>query len=101
MMMHSNRMFPYMVGAAALAAVVIAFGAPFATVLPFAVFLACPLMMFMMMRGMAGTHGQEDHAGHGCEHDPHRTAESPTSPPQRPVSAVGHRRAATDLDDPS
>ena len=50
-MMHSNRMFPYMIGAAALAAVVIAFGAPLATVLPFTIFLACPLMMFMMMRG--------------------------------------------------
>ncbi|MBK5331139.1 MAG: DUF2933 domain-containing protein [Ilumatobacteraceae bacterium] len=100
-MMHSNRMFPYMIGAAALAAVVIAFGAPLATVLPFAIFLACPLMMFMMMRGMAGTHGQDDHTGHGCEHDPTRTTDSPTSPRERPVSVVGHRRAATDLDDPS
>jgi hypothetical protein len=99
--MHSNRMFPYMVGAAALAAVAIAFGAPFATVLPFAIFLACPLMMFMMMRGMASAHGQEDHAGHGCEHDPTRAADSPSSPRERPVSVVGHRRAATVVDDPS
>ena len=99
-MMHSKRMFPFLIGAAALAAVLIAFGAPLATVLPFAIFLACPLMMFMMMRGMAGTKGREDHTGHGCEHDPTRT-DSPTSPRERPVSVVGHRRAATDLDDPS
>ncbi len=100
-MMHSKRMFPYLIGAAALAAVLIAFGAPLATVLPFAIFLACPLMMFLMMRGMAGTTGREDHTGHGCEHDSARTADSPTSPPQRPVSVVGHRRAATAVDDPS
>ena len=71
-MMHSQRMFPYLIGAAGLSAVLIAFGAPLATVLPFAIFLACPLMMFLMMRGMAGTKGREDHTGHGCGHDPTR-----------------------------
>ena len=78
-MMHSQRMFPYLIGAAGLSAVLIAFGAPLATVLPFAIFLACPLMMFLMMRGMAGTKGREDHTGHGCEHDSTRTADSPTA----------------------
>ena len=99
-MMHSKRMFPFLIGAAAVAAVLIAFGAPLATVLPFAIFLACPLMMFLMMRGMAGTNGQDDHTGHGCEHDPTHTS-SPTSPRERPVSVVGHRRAAVVVDDPS
>ena len=72
-MMHSNRMVPWLVGAAALAALLIAFGAPLASLVPFAIVLACPLMMFVMMRGMAGMHDQgEDHTGHGCEHDPAR-----------------------------
>ena len=72
-MMHSNRMVPWLVGAAIVAAVLIAVGAPLASLVPFAILLACPLMMFVMMRGMAGTHDQRaDHTGHGCEHDPAR-----------------------------
>ncbi len=79
-MMHSSRYFPYLVGAAAIAAVLIAVGAPLASLLPFAIVLACPLMMIFMMKGMAGMHGGgEDHTGHGCEHDPTRTAEPPVS----------------------
>ena len=80
-MMHSNRMVPYMVGAAAVAAVLVAFGVPFATFLPFVILLACPLMMIVMMRGMGGMGGtkSEDHTGHGCEHDPNRHAEPPTT----------------------
>jgi hypothetical protein len=82
-MMHSNRVVPWLVGAAALAALLIAFGAPLAPLLPFAVLLACPLMMVFMMRGMAGMHGRsEDHTGHGCEHDPTRPAEPPTTTPR-------------------
>ena len=78
-MTHSNRMLPYLLGAAVIAAVLIAVGAPIASLLPFAVVLACPLMMVFMMRGMAGAHGRgEDHTGHGCEHDPTRRAEPPT-----------------------
>jgi hypothetical protein len=73
-------MTPLLIGAAAVAAVLIASGAPLASLLPFAVFLACPLMMFVMMRGMGGMHGGgADHTGHGCEHDPTRKAEPPTS----------------------
>jgi choline-glycine betaine transporter len=81
-MKHSNRMFPYLVAAAAVAAVLIAVGAPLASLAPFAIVLLCPLMMVLMMRGMGGmasTHGREDHTGHGCEHDPTREAGSPTS----------------------
>jgi choline-glycine betaine transporter len=79
-MTHSNRLVPWLVAAAAVAALLVAFGAPLASVLPFAIVLACPLMMVFMMRGMAGMHGSsEDHTGHGCEHDPTRPVEPPTT----------------------
>ena len=81
-MTHSNRMVPWLVGAAALAALLIAVGAPLASLLPFAIVLACPLMMVFMMKGTAGMHGGEDHTGHGCEHDPTRRTEPPTTPPR-------------------
>ena len=78
--MMDSKYFPYLIGAAAIAAVLIAFGAPLASLLPFAIVLACPLMMLFMMKGMAGMHGgSEDHTGHGCEHDPTGTAEPPVS----------------------
>ena len=71
----------YLLGAAAIAAVLIAVGAPLARLLPFAFVLICPIMMFMMMRGMSGAMhgGSEDHTGHGCEHDPTRRAEPPAA----------------------
>jgi Protein of unknown function (DUF2933) len=40
--------------------------AHFLGILPFAIFLLCPLMMFFMMRGMHGGHG--DQAGHNEPH---------------------------------
>jgi hypothetical protein len=81
-MKHSSRYFPYLVGAAVVAAALIAVGAPLAFLLPFAVVLACPLMMFVMMRGMAGMHGGsgEDHAGHGSRDDPTLRADAPFTP---------------------
>jgi hypothetical protein len=51
--------------AVALAIVVVgamALGAPLATLVWLALVVACPLMMFFMMRGM---HGQDMHGGHG------------------------------------
>ncbi len=81
-MKHTNKMFPYLIGAAAVAAAQIAFGAPLGALVPFAFVLICPLMMVVMMRGMGGMggmHGREDHTGHRCEHDPAREAESSTS----------------------
>ena len=75
--MSCNRMLPYLVGAAAVAAVLAVFGVPLGALVPFAVVLACPLMMIVMMRGMHG--GSEDHTGHGCEHDPTRKVEPPSS----------------------
>jgi hypothetical protein len=40
--MMKSKYFPYLIGAAALAAVLIAVGAPLASLLPFAIVLACP-----------------------------------------------------------
>ncbi len=85
-MKHSNRMIPYLIGAAAIAAALAALGAPIASLAPFAIVLLCPLMMVVMMRGMGGMSGmsgmhggREDHTGHGCEHDPTHTTASPTN----------------------
>jgi hypothetical protein len=75
----NNKMLPYLIGAAAVAAALIAFGAPLGALVPFAFVLICPLMMVVMMRGMGGMHGRDDHTGHGCEHDSTREAESSTS----------------------
>ena len=76
--MSCNRMLPYLVGAVAVAAILAVFGVPLGSLLPFAIVLACPLMMFVMMRGMGGMHGgAEDHTGHACEHDPTREVEPP------------------------
>jgi len=78
--MQQSRWFPYSVVAAVVAAVLIAAGVPLASILPFVVLLACPLMMIVMMRGMGGMHGGgENHTGHGCEHDPTRTTQPPAS----------------------
>ena len=75
-MCHGGRKSNYlMLGAGAVAiALVWAFDVSPAIVLLLAI---CPLMMFLMMRSMAGSHNAEDHRGHGCEHDPTRH-ESPT-----------------------
>jgi len=73
-------MTPVLIVVAAVAAILIASGAPLVSLLPFAIVLACPLMMFMMMRGMGGMHeGGADHTGHGCEHDPTGKAEAPSN----------------------
>lgn len=79
-MMRCNRMLPYLLGAAAVGAVLVALGVQLGSFLPFLALLACPLMMVFMMRGMGGSHGSgEDHTGHGCEHDPTRKVEPPSS----------------------
>ncbi len=66
--MNHNRMFPYLAGTALAAAVLIAVGAPLASLLPFVLVLACPVMMIFMMRSMSGSASSDDHAGHGCDH---------------------------------
>ena len=64
---------PHILLVAAVGAVLVAAGVPLGSLLFLGVLLACPLMMVLMMRGMGGGHGREDHTGHGCEHDPART----------------------------
>jgi hypothetical protein len=71
-MCHGNReTILTMLGVAGLAlALALAFGISPAYVLILAV---CPLMMVFMMRSMGGSKtDNEDHTGHGCEHDPTR-----------------------------
>ncbi len=80
--MHTNRMLPYLAVAALGAAVLIAVGAPLASLLPFALLLVCPLMMVLMMRRMSGSHG-EGHAGADAERGPATEAE-----PVRPVESA-------------
>lgn len=81
--MNHNRMLPYIAGGAVIAAVLVVLGVPFAAVAPFALLAVCSVMMFFMMRGMGGMGGSqdEDHTGHGCEHDPTRPADRSTRPP--------------------
>jgi hypothetical protein len=67
--MNHSRTHIYLLGAAAVAAVLVIAKVPLAGILPFGLLLMCPLMMFFMMKGMSGTGTKEDHTGHGCEHD--------------------------------
>jgi hypothetical protein len=48
-------------GMAAMAGVFLLLGGGLASTLPLLLLLACPLMMFVMMRGMGDTHGQGSH----------------------------------------
>ncbi|MDQ6615658.1 MAG: DUF2933 domain-containing protein [Actinomycetota bacterium] len=68
--MNHNRMHISLLGAAAIAAVLVIAWVPLAGLLPFALLLGCGLMMFFMMKGMGGMGRKEDHSGHGCELDP-------------------------------
>lgn len=84
-MTHSNRMTQFLVAAAVVGVVLVALGVPIGGFLPYLVFLACPLIMVFMMRGMHGggaEHGG-DHTGHargyGHNHDANRHAEPPAT----------------------
>ncbi len=70
--MQNSRIPLYVFAAAVVAVALSAAGVPFTRLLPYAVLLACPLMMIFMMKGMGGMSGRDkkDHTGHGCEHDP-------------------------------
>jgi hypothetical protein len=78
--MNNSRIPIYVVAAAVVAVALGVAGVPFTRMLPFALLLACPLMMVFMMKGMGGMGGgdKEDHTGHGCEHDPTRKVEPPS-----------------------
>jgi len=51
----------------------LAFGLPLANLLWVGVILACPLMMFFMMRGMGGGSG----SGHDSKHDDRHPSDRP------------------------
>lgn len=54
-----KRCLPHVaVGAVLIAAVLVLAGVPLLAVVPYAVVLACPLTMVLMMRGMHGGHGR-------------------------------------------
>ncbi len=59
-------------------------GTPIKSLLPFAVALACPLMMVLMMRGMAGHggggQGMGGHGPDGCGHDHHEVKADSSTP---------------------
>lgn len=81
-MEHPGRFVPYLVVGAAVAAALAVAGFPVTALAPLVFALACPLMMVLMMGGMAGMHSRgKDHTGHGCEHDPRRGSE-PIPPPR-------------------
>lgn len=62
-MNNPNRLVTYVAAAAAAGVVLVALGIPLPALWPLALILACPLMMFFMMRGM------HTGAGHGAAHD--------------------------------
>jgi hypothetical protein len=60
-----NRMHVYLLGAAAIAAVLVIANVPLAGILPFGLVLGCGLMMFFMIKamgGMGGAGGRDDHS---------------------------------------
>jgi hypothetical protein len=65
--MHRTHMKYLLVAAGALAVGLLLAGTPVQSLLPFALVLACPLMMVFMMRGMHGDHG---HGGGTHPSDP-------------------------------
>ena len=73
-MNHQQMIKPMLVGAAVLVALGIA-GVPVGNFLPFLILLACPLMMFFMMRGM--DHGGSADRGHDQSHAGHSGHEEP------------------------
>jgi hypothetical protein len=80
--LHTNHLKHMLLGGAAILAVLIIAGVPLASAAPYALVLACPLMMFFMMAGMShGNHGgnatvNDQSAGPARHHD----AQSQTSP---------------------
>ena len=66
--MHGTSMRYLLVGAAALVVGLLIAGTSLQSLLPYALILACPLMMVFMMRGMGG------HTDHGAEHAQARPA---------------------------
>jgi type III secretory pathway component EscV len=66
-MMHGNHLKHILIGAAVLLGVFVVAGVPLGRALPYALFLACPLMMIAMMFMMGRS--QDGHSG--CSHEHH------------------------------
>jgi hypothetical protein len=83
--MHGNHMKHMLIGGAGLLAVLLAFGVPLSSALPYAVFIACPLMMFMMMFMMMRSPGGGGGRG-GGEQD-HGSDQTPGPVPGQRIEA--------------
>jgi len=68
--MNHNRMHMYLLGAAAIAAVLVIAKVPLAGILPFGLLFGCALMMFFMMKGMGPMSAKEDHRRQDVDHGP-------------------------------
>ncbi|WP_369221435.1 DUF2933 domain-containing protein [Streptomyces sp. R39] len=66
----------YALAAAIVIAAILIVGAPLQNLIWLALVVACPLMMFFMMRGM---HGQDMHGGNDQQHDDRDEDPSPSS----------------------
>ena len=73
-MTYQRYLGPAMLGVAAIVILAV-LGVPVVGLLPFLVFLACPLMMIFMMRGMSQA-GSDGHAGCHGSHQ-HGDADAP------------------------
>ena len=74
-MMKRQRWGLYAVALAILIVGLVAVGVPASTLLIVSLVLVCPLMMFVMMRGMHG----EGHSGHDLHHSASQPPEHSTS----------------------
>lgn len=63
--MNARHFVPCLVAVAVAAALLAVAGVSSATLITAGAALACPLMMVLMMRSMAGAHAHRDHAGDG------------------------------------
>jgi hypothetical protein len=72
--MNRQRMLGPALAVGALVVALAVAGIPVLSFLPYLVFLACPIMMFLMMSGSHG-HGGGCHGGHGHteDHEPSDT----------------------------
>lgn len=85
--MTTKRHLTYMlIAAGAVLLGLWAFGLSPAAALPYALFLACPLMMVFMMFGM-----NHSGMGHGSAHDMHQNGPSEAPPDPRDIDAQYRR----------
>ena len=82
--MQKSRIPTYLIGAAVVGIALAVAGVPLVALVPFAVLLACPLMMFFMMKGMGGMGGmgggdeKKDRTEPGSERESDRDLQPPS-----------------------